>query len=240
MQQRSQAVCYCMQDHQPYEPHKELCLHSELGHNKHFVQLLAVKHPPKPREAQPGNVRHFHRDKGHGVWSPGLEQLVSWHGGPNPPAGYPTDKPTTPFHSSGSLAQPSVPAAVATATHFTEPVSMRRWARCALIAQSALAGAAAAPLPAIRDVEDQDDKLRGNQVQVMRDSRPSAMSVEAWVAAATLRAYPNLQLPRLCAALRDHVLDDVLDHPDVRSTPLDGLPRVMTTLLHPDSSCFPL
>ena len=181
-----------------------------------FLQLVYTAPAKGLNRLRQETVRTYERVASTGVWHPGLDLKLVWHGGPCAPAGVPTRAPSTPFiaserHGSGN-------AAKARSMTFTEPGSLRLWSRCAVRADSRLADAQYTP-PRIVETSEPDDKKRGNAVIAQSHARPACMSVEQWHAFAGLRSFPNEQLPRLCSALHDGILDDVLDHPDVRPPP---------------------
>jgi hypothetical protein len=137
---------------------------------------------------------------------------LSWCGGRLPRPDLPQGG-FSPF-SSNQVASDSQQAAAL--KHFTEPGLMQQWMQCATVAPSKLS-TTHAPLPAIREQTEREDRTRGNRVVVHQHMRPERMSAQQWGLFASLRAYPLQQVSRLCAVLHSGALTEFLDMAEVRS-----------------------
>lgn len=198
----------------PYHPAATRASPDPLATLDAFVQLVTSDKPATRKEAShnASNVRAFSQDVGHGVWYPGLDLQLSWHGGLLP-------RPDLPKAAFSPFVEPASRNAVSMAAllRFTEPGSVRAWTRCPVIGPSRLSTGIKV-FPAFKEASDADDKKRGAAVIAWQSQRPACLSAEQWLTYGALRCYPLLQMQRLCAALRDSVLAEVLSAPEVRIT----------------------
>jgi hypothetical protein len=196
----------------PYLPSTHRKSVSPISTDTAFPELCTGSGCPSVRDIQPKTVREFSRSKLHGVWYPGMDLKLSWRGGKLPRPDLP-EEPFTPFVSQNSPECLRLQKAVS--LHFTEPGKMRKWTWCPVWDISKLSSPYIS-MPRIQEQSVEEDCLRGAEVIVSQNCRPSFMDCDQWKSFASLRAFPLQQVPKLCAVLHGGVLSEALDKREVQ------------------------
>jgi hypothetical protein len=162
-------------------------LASKPGDDLHSWVLLGTTNKAPTHAPRPDNVRKF--VKGDGVWYPGLNRHLLWHGGAVLRAKVPPKHAVPPINPFPGR---SVEVQAAALAHFT--AGRPEWLTSPAARASRLTTAGGAR-PALQDAPRAELAARGSRLLTARP--PARLTQAQWRALAGLRAHPLTQLPQL-------------------------------------------